>query len=70
MVSDFAVILGGLVALVLGVLGYGEVSKRRGRKEAEDDAKQADTERALDIRRRADRADERLRQYDDAGFRD
>jgi len=68
--SDFAVILGGLVALILGVLGYGQAQRRAGRKEANDNAEQADTERALDIRRNADRADERLRKYDDAGFRD
>jgi hypothetical protein len=68
--SDLAVILGGLVALVLGILGFGQVQKRSGRKEAEDEAEKADTERALDIRARADRADERLRRFDDAGFRD
>ena len=68
--SDLAVILGGLVALVLGVFGFGQVQKRAGRKEAEDEADRADTERALDIRARADRADERLRRFDDAGFRD
>ena len=68
--SDLAFILGGLVALILGVLGFGRVQKRAGRKEAEDDAEKADTERALDIRARADRADERLRRFDDAGFRD
>lgn len=69
-VTDIAVILGALVALVLGVLGYGQVQKRTGRKEAEKDAEQADTERALDVRARADRADQRMRDFDDTGYRD
>jgi hypothetical protein len=67
---DLAVIIGGLAALVLSVLGYGEMRRREGKRKAKDDAEHADAERALDIRRSADRADERLRQYDDAGFRD
>jgi hypothetical protein len=67
---DLAVIIGGLAALVLSVLGYGEMRRREGKRKAKDDAERADAERALDIRRSADRADERLRKYDDAGFRD
>lgn len=67
---DLAAIIGGLVALVLSVLGYGEMRRREGKRKAKDDAERADAERALDIRRSADRADERLRKYDDAGFRD
>ena len=47
--SDLAVILGGLVALVLGVLGFGQVQKREGRKEAESDAIQDDLETAKRI---------------------
>jgi uncharacterized protein HemX len=35
--SDLAVILGALLALILGVLGFGQVQKRAGRKEAEDE---------------------------------
>jgi len=67
---DLAVIIGGLAALVLSVLGYGEMRRREGKRKAKDDAERADAQRALDIRRSADRADERLRKYDDAGFRD
>jgi hypothetical protein len=67
---DLAVIIGGLAALVLSVLGYGEMRRREGKRRAKDDAERADAERALQIRRSADRADERLRKYDDAGFRD
>jgi len=67
---DLAVIIGGLAALVLSVLGYGEMRRREGKRKAKDDAGRADAKRALDIRRSADRADERLRKYDDAGFRD
>jgi hypothetical protein len=67
---DLAVIIGGLAALVLSVLGYGEMRRREGKRRAKDDAERADGERALGIRRSADRADERLRKYDDAGFRD
>jgi hypothetical protein len=67
---DLAVIIGGLAALVLSVLGYGEMRRREGKRRAKDDAERADAERALEIRRSADRADERLRKYDDAGFRD
>jgi hypothetical protein len=67
---DLAVIIGGLAALVLSVLGYGEMRRREGKRKAKDDAERADAHRALDIRRSADRADERLRKYDDAGFRD
>jgi hypothetical protein len=67
---DLAVIIGGLAALVLSVLGYGEMRRREGKRKARDDAERADAERALQIRRSADRADERLRKYDDAGFRD
>ena len=67
---DLAVIIGGLAALVLSVLGYGEMRRREGKRKAKDDAERADAKRALDIRRSADRADERLRKYDDAGFRD
>lgn len=68
--SDLAVILGGLVALILGVLGFGQVQKRKGRKEAESDAKEADQARARDIRNRVRDADDGLRDYSDRGFRD
>ena len=47
--SDLAVILGGLLALILGVLGFGQVQKRAGRKEAEDEAIQDDLETAKRI---------------------
>jgi hypothetical protein len=68
--SDLAILLGGVVALILAALGYGRLERRKGKQEAEDDAQKADTERALGIRRRVDRADDSLRKYDDAGFRD
>lgn len=40
--GDLAIIFGGIVAGVLAILGYGQVQKRKGRDDAEDDAN-ADT---------------------------
>lgn len=68
--TDIAVILGGLVALILGVLGYGQIQKREGRKEAETDAREADQDRARDIRNRVRDAGDGVRDYSDRGFRD
>jgi hypothetical protein len=64
-----AKIYGG-AAIVLGlVAGYFAI-----RKSAVDDDRKAakieDLKNAEDIRRRADTADERLREFDDAGWRD
>ena len=35
--TDLAVALGALIAFVLGILGYGQVQKLKGREEASDD---------------------------------
>ena len=62
-------ILGGL-GLLVTFLGYGAKKKHDGKKQAQAEAKEADYENAKDIRNRVDNADQRLRDYDDAGFRD
>jgi hypothetical protein len=60
----------GSAAIVLGlVAGYFAIRKDA----VDDDRKDAnirDLKNAEDIRRRADTADERLREFDDAGWRD
>jgi type II secretory pathway pseudopilin PulG len=43
---------------------------KRGRKEERFNQQMKDLENAQDIRRRADDADKRMRDHDDAGFRD
>lgn len=59
--------LGGLAA----VAGYGVRQRKRGRDDERQQAGEADHEHADDIRRRVERdADQRLRRYDDAGWRD
>jgi len=40
LVSDLAIILGGVVAGVLAILGYGKAQKRKGKDDAERDAMQ------------------------------
>jgi hypothetical protein len=64
-----AKIYGG-AAIVLGLIaGYfaiGRSAVKRDRKDAEIE----DLKNAEDIRRRADTADKRLREFDDAGWRD
>lgn len=63
--SDIAIWLGGALALVLAIFGFGQFKKREGRKEAEDDAMQDDLETGRRIDRvrdlDADSARERLR---------
>jgi len=71
MFSDLYVILGGAVALLLGLLGVWKGGKSAGRKEERLKATEKDHENADRIRDdvRRNRAD-RLRQFDDAGYRD
>jgi flagellar basal body-associated protein FliL len=66
-----------IVAVVLALLGgggafaWGRSQRNKGRKEAEHDFEEADRAQADAIRRRVDSdRDERLRRYDDAGWRD
>ena len=66
--------LGGVAAIVAVILARWQgrsQGRREGRKEAETDAKIRDHETAADIRRRvsSDRA-QRVRELDDAGYRD
>jgi hypothetical protein len=60
----------GGAAIILGLIaGYFAIRKDA----VDDDRKDAnirDLKNAEDIRRRADTADERLREFDDAGWRD
>lgn len=71
MFSDLYVILGGAVALLLGLLGVWKGGKSAGRKQERLEATEKDHENADRIRDdvRRNRAD-RLRQFDDAGYRD
>lgn len=59
------------LAAVAALLGWGQSKKRQGVAEAKAEAQTEDYENAQDIRRRVsdDRAD-RLRELDDAGYRD
>lgn len=56
----------------LGVLGAAWVAgKREGRRDERHEAQEADYENAADIRDRIDRnRDQRVRELDDAGYRD
>ena len=68
--SDIVLILGGIVAGLLAILGYGQFQKREGQQEAENNAIQDDLETAkrIDAVRNspsADSARERLRQRRD-----
>ena len=63
--------IGAILLAVLGVLTFGQVKKREGRKEAEADAKDFDYEMADDIRDNVrNNLDDELRKHDDAGWRD
>jgi hypothetical protein len=57
---------GAILALVAAFFAI----KSSGARGARKDAHIEDLENAEDIRRRADTADERLREHDDAGWRD
>ena len=61
----WAAIISFVSALVAPLLGW-----VKGRRDARRDAMIEDYEHAEDIRRRAADADQRLRDYDDAGWRD
>jgi len=58
--------IGGALAVVLAILGIRLDAKRDAKKELKED----DYEHADEIRTRARSADKRLREYDDAGWRD
>jgi hypothetical protein len=70
MISDIIAAVVAIAAALAGAYAGSLWGKRRGRKEAEKDAEHADAENALDIRKRADRADDRLREWEGHGFRD
>jgi hypothetical protein len=60
-------IAGGIAAL----LGYGARQKAKGRSEARMKSKEADHEKAAEIRNRIESdLSDRLREFDDAGYRD
>ena len=66
-------IAGGIaiIAAIIGVFGYGAAKKRQGKTEAKGKAQVEDYEHAESIRNRVrDNRADRLRQYDDAGWRD
>lgn len=62
-------VLGGAGA-VLALVGAFFAIKSSGKRAERKNAKIKDLENAEDIRRRASNLDERLREYDDAGWRD
>lgn len=63
--------IGGALIAAAGILVYGKAKERRGRLDERQDAEDADYEHAEDIRGRVERdLDERLRDFDDAGYRD
>jgi hypothetical protein len=64
-------ILSAAVLGVIAVLTFGFVKKKQGRAEARAEAQEDDYENAADIRDRVSRnLDDRLREYEDRGFRD
>jgi hypothetical protein len=64
-----AKIYGG-AAIVLGIVALVFAIRRDAVKDDRKDAKIEDMENAENIRRRADTVDKRLREFDDAGWRD
>ena len=64
----------GFVMLALAVIIWSAITTRRATRNARQmerlSQENADYENAADIRRRVSRADERLREFDDAGYRD
>jgi hypothetical protein len=64
-----AKIYGG-AAFVLGIVALVFAMRRDAVQDDRKDAKIEDLENAQNIRRRADTVDERLREFDDAGWRD
>lgn len=66
-------VLAGAFALtvIASLLGFGALERRSGAKTARTDAKQKDLEHAQDIGSRVDAGlADRVRRYDDAGYRD
>lgn len=59
-------VVGGLV-MIAGLFGWGYKRKRDGVKEARQDAKDADFERATELRDRADEVQDDIGLLDDAG---
>ena len=60
----------GIAGAVLALAGAFFAIKSSGKRAERKNAKIRDLENAEDIRRRASTADERLREHDDAGWRD
>ena len=59
------------VAALGGLLAYGRHRERKGRADRDQDAMEFDHDKADDMRRRVERdPSDRLRRYDDAGYRD
>jgi hypothetical protein len=71
LMSEVGVYLMLGVGVLLSLFGYGKRKERQGEKRAEDKAKEADHENANEIRNRVERdLPQRVRELDDAGFRD
>jgi hypothetical protein len=60
----------GIAGAVLALAGAFFAIKSSGKRDERKNAKIRDLENAEDIRRRASTADQRLREHDDAGWRD
>jgi hypothetical protein len=61
----------GALTVVGGLFGFGRVQKAKGKAEVIHKAKERDHEKASDIRDRVERdLPDRVRRYDDAGYRD
>ena len=72
MASKVGRALAAAAALFLAVVTFGAAKKREGRKQAESKAKEADNDRANEIRNDVERglAFDELHKHDDAGWRD
>jgi hypothetical protein len=62
--------LGIAVAFVMALVVQRIAGQREGRMDAENKGRENDIENANDIRDRVSNADDSLRKFDDAGFRD
>ena len=60
----------GIAGAILALVGAFFAIKSSGKRAERKNAKLKDLENAEDIRNRANTADERLREHDDAGWRD
>lgn len=71
MFSDLAIVAGGVLACILALLGYGARQRSKGGADEKQRQAEADHETARSIRDRVERdLPDRVRNYDDAGFRD